>query len=207
MHVHRRRADEEELLDAVVVGIERGPRQRARAAALGPRVEDERGRARADRRVDERAAAEGDGLHRWHEHVAAGRARAALAEGAVHRLARLLHEVLLAEGRALFEEDHVAPGLGELLGDDGAAGAGADDEHLARGAEILGVVGEDLHAAVRIFEGGARDVELHAKTPGSEARSPAATASAGASAAALLGAKGARLDTMPIRRATSSLAR
>ena len=49
-----------------------------------------------------------------------------------HHLVFALGEVVLGVVAALLEHDDVAPGLGELLGDHRAAGAGADDADLGR---------------------------------------------------------------------------
>src|SRR5262245_40662088 len=105
------------MLYTLVVRSERRACDCIDPRALRPPVEHPSRRAGTDGRVDERAAAERDGLHRGQIHVAAGRPHPSLSERTVQRFARLLSEVLGAEGWAFLDQDDVAPSFTELLRD------------------------------------------------------------------------------------------
>jgi hypothetical protein len=140
-HVLRRGRNAQELAHRVVVRIEVPLGRVFQFEVRAPILEHEVGSAVADRGVDERAAAERDGLHGGHHRAARG-AQTALAHRARHRERPIDLEVGRREGRALLEECHALAGVGQLLGDDGAAWARPDHGHVHLLGEVAVVLRE-----------------------------------------------------------------
>ncbi len=141
-----RRLDAEKAADGIVVRVEVRAGGLLQLVALAPLVEHELRSPHADGRVDERAAAQADGLHGRH-HGAAGRAQAGLAHGARHRERAVELEVVGREGRPLLEQHDPLARLDELLRHDGAARARTHHDDVGLLGEVAVVLGEDAHLA------------------------------------------------------------
>src|SRR4029077_20465655 len=107
--------------------------ERAEVVSIhAPRIEDEFRRPEARARVDQRRAADPapdrqrDGRHADRE------SEAVAAVEATQALGRRAGEVAPVEMLALFKDDHLQAGLGQLSGGDRSAGAAADDDNVDR---------------------------------------------------------------------------
>ncbi len=145
--------DAEHRLDPRVVRIHRVARERVEPEVFAPPLEDPLGGAVAGAAVDDGAPP--DGAPREDR-----RADVAERDGHPFVAIELLHHRLRAPGERvasmkvpLFEHHDGAPAHGELVGARRAAGAGADDDHLAFELEIFldgAPVGDLLHPPRRL---------------------------------------------------------
>jgi hypothetical protein len=123
--------DAESGFDAIEDGRERFGRELLEAELLAPAMEHAVGGAEAGARVDKRRAAD-PAPERQHDRRAPERRDlAAVAVQPRHHVARPPGQLVCGMVATLLEHDHPRAALGELLRDDGAAGAGADDAHVS----------------------------------------------------------------------------
>ena len=144
LHRLGRRCDAEKAADGVVVRVEVRTAALLQLVAVAPLVEHELRSPYADRRVDERASTQADGLHGGH-HGAEGRAQASLAHGSRHRERAIELEVVGREGRPLFEKHDALARFDELLRHDGAARTRTHHDDIGLLREVAVVLGEDAH--------------------------------------------------------------
>ena len=100
--------------------------------AVAPAGEHLRRRAPVEPGVDLGAAADATPFGVGDRRAPEGGRDAGVAVLAPHLLQREGHHLALADVLALLHHEHVEPGLGEQRRRGGAAGAGADHEHVAR---------------------------------------------------------------------------
>jgi hypothetical protein len=95
-----------------------------------PALEDALGRAPRHAAVDDGRAADRTAFLEQHRRIADGQRRAGVAVQRLHHARRLGGEVARGVVAALLEHHHVEPALGQLGGQGGAAGPGADDDDV-----------------------------------------------------------------------------